>query len=225
MNLLPRVLPGLLALAFALPASAFEGTIHFDMTSGRDTQQMIYSLKGEQARFEIPQAGAGGMSAIVDLPKQQMTMMMPEQRMYMVMSLEQAPGSGRAQARRDEVGFEDTGETEDILGHTCRKYRITDRDSTTDVWGAEGIGMFMAQLGGGGPMQRGSVPGWQQELGTKGFFPLRVVGRNRRGKETFRMEATKIDETTLSDALFTIPEGYQQFNMGGMLRGLVPGMK
>lgn len=223
MNLLPRFLPALLMLGF--PAAAFEGTIHFDLTTGRDTQQMIYSLKGDRARFEMPMAGAGGASAIIDLPKQEMIMMMPEQRMYLVMPLQPASGTERPGTKRDEVTFEDTGETAEIVGRKCRKYRITDRSSTTEVWGAEGMGTFMAQLGASSPMSGASIPGWQQELGTQGFFPLRVIGRDSRGRQSFRMEATQLEEKPLPDELFAIPDGYQQFNMGGMLRGLIPGAK
>ena len=223
MKSLPRFLPALLALFAILPAAAFEGKIHFDMISGRDTQQVIYAIKEEKARFEMPGAGPNGVASILDLPKRQMMILMPEQKMYMLMSLQGTDDAASKPKGRSEVTFEDTGETETILGRKCRKYRVTDKDSVTEVWGAEGIGHFMGQLGGRNSAKGGAVPRWQEELGAKGFFPLRVVSLNRRGKETMRMQATKIDETSLPDSLFTVPEGYQQFSMGGMLRGLIPG--
>lgn len=221
----PLFLPALVTLV--LPAAAFEGTIRFDLKAERESQPLIYSLKGDRARFEIPQAGGpGGASAIVNLSKQEMYMMVPEQRMYLVMSLQQTPGvSSPEPSKATELTFEDTGETAEILGRECRKYLITDRKSTTEVWGAKGMGTFMAQFGGGNPMQGGSIPDWQQELGAQGFFPLRVIGRDSRGQETFRMEATQIEERPLSDDLFAVPEDYQQLDMTDLLRGLAPGMK
>lgn len=221
MNFLPRLGCGLLALSCALPLTAFEGRVHFDMKSGRDTQKVAYAIKGPKARFEMP--GTEMPGAIFDVQKQEMQLLMPEQRMYMAVSLADAAAVAPKGAK-DQVQIEATGETETILGRECQKYRVIDRQSTTEVWAAEGMGTFMGQLSGN-PMRGGggALPAWQKALGEKGFFPLRVVGLNRRGKETFRMEATRIDETSLPDDLFEIPAGYQKFNLGGLMRGLIPG--
>ena len=222
MNSLPRFCAALLVMVCALPLAAFEGRVHFDMKSGRDTQKVAYAIKGERARFEMP--GTNFPGAVIDVPKKEMRVLMPEQKMYMALSLADAEAIAK-KGGKNEVEFEDTGETEEILGRTCRKYRVSDRNGVTNLWAAEGIGTFMGNLGGGALRRGSDLPAWQRTLVEKGFFPLRIVGSNKKGKETFRMEATKIDETSLPDSLFEVPEGYQKFNMGGLMRGLIPGAK
>jgi hypothetical protein len=37
------------------------------------------------------------------------------------------------------------------------------------------------------------------------------------------MEVTAIDKKSLPDSLFVPPDGYQKFDMGGMMRGMIPG--
>jgi hypothetical protein len=225
MKLLPRLLISCVAALAAWPALAFEGKVHFETTTGRNKQQMVYTLKGDKARFDMPDAQ--GAAGILDLTTQEMLMLMPEQKMYMVMSLQGAVESAQKHGGGSDVTIEDTGETETILGRKTKKYKVSDRNTTTFVWAAEGMGTFMGQMGGGNPMRgkAAQMPAWQRELGNKGFFPLRVVGQDRRGRETHRMEATKIEEVTPPDSAFQVPEGYQRFDMGSMMRGLIPGSK
>jgi hypothetical protein len=226
MSISPRhLLSALFALVLSLPASAeFEGKVYFDMTAGRETQPVVYSLKGDNARFEMLNMPGGMGTMIIDGKKQEGYALMPEQKMYMSISLATAVDAANKQAT--DVKFEDTGETEEILGRKCRKFRVTDRDTTTEIWAAQGMGKFAAQMGGN-PLRgsKNSLPSWQREMFAKGYFPLRTVGLNKRGKETFRMQATKIEETSLADSLFQVPAGYQQFSMGGLMQGLIPGSK
>jgi hypothetical protein len=51
---------------------------------------------------------------------------------------------------------------------------------------------------------------------------MRVVGKD--GRDTFRMEVTAIEKTSLPDSLFSPPPGYQKFDMGGMMKGMMKGM-
>ncbi|HEX2099545.1 MAG TPA: DUF4412 domain-containing protein [Candidatus Synoicihabitans sp.] len=221
MTLLPRLFAGLAALALAVPLFAFEGKVHFETGTAKKPQPLVYSIKGEKARMEF---GAGA-HAVIDGTKQEMYMLMPEQKMYMVVSF--ADVADVAQNQMDDVQFEATGDTETILGRKCEKYRATEKNgTTTEIWATEGMGKFIGQLGGSGGLGgRNKLPQWQQDLAKKGFFPLRIVTINRRGKETSRMEATKIEDVSLASSLFEIPPGYQRFDMGGIMRGLIPGSK
>lgn len=77
---------------------------------------------------------------------------------------------------------------------------------------------------GGGPGGGGAVPqAWERALAGKDLFPLRVVARDKGGKEDFRLEATAIEKQTLAAALFAPPAGYQKLDMGGMMQGM-PGL-
>ena len=214
------------------------------MTSGRDKPQTItYNIKGDKIRMEMPeQKGVGGM--IMDTTKREMTMIMDEQKMYMVMALPQSVKDEMAK-REQEVTLEKTNETEKILGYTATKYIATDRSTETELWLAEGLGTFMGMSNNRNPMGRGREtppPAWERALAGKELCPLRVVGYEKgaltnkgkgeeksKGKakgasgETFRMEVTAIDKTSLPDSMFTPPPGYQKFDMGAMMKGMIPG--
>jgi hypothetical protein len=77
------------------------------------------------------------------------------------------------------------------------------------------------------PMGRGkgaAPQGWEQALAGKELFPLRVVGKDKSNRESFRMEVTAIQKETLPDALFTPPADYKSFDMGGMMKGIMQGI-
>lgn len=223
-NPLRLFLAGLLLLApAALSAAAFEGKVTFKMMSGRgESHELTYNLKGSKMRVEFPgQTAMGG--GIMDLAKKEMIMLMPQQKMYMVMPIPDAATEGPA----DDVKLEKTSETEKILGHTATKYLSTSEGTTTELWLAEGLGGYMTfNANAMGGRKRGSADqAWARALAGKELFPLRVVGRDKRGKESFRMEVTDISKESLPDSLFTPPSDYKQFSMGGMLKGLMPGSK
>ena len=220
-------LVGLLLAPAALLAASFEGKVSFKMTSGREKPaEMTQSIKGDKIRMEMPgQKGMGGM--IMDTTKREMTMIMDEQKSYMVMALPQAAIDAVSNSN-DDAKLEKTGETEKILGHTATKYILTDKDNAkTDLWLAEGLGSFMGF--NKNPMGKGrgssAPPAWERVLEGKDLFPMRVVGKDRGGKESFRMEVTAIEKTSLPDSLFAPPPGYKKFDMGAMMKGMIPGAR
>ncbi|MEX2044807.1 MAG: DUF4412 domain-containing protein [Opitutus sp.] len=228
MKKLPGWLLAGLSLAPAVLSAAvpFEGRVSFRMTSGGKTQDIRYAIKGERIRIEMPgQAGMGGM--IMDTSKKEMIMLMDEQRMYMAMAMpDTAPGTGRETGEAPTL--EKTGETEQILGHTAEKFISTHQGTKTEMWLAEGLGTYAAfsdQNPGGGRKSGVQIPqGWMKAIAGKPLFPLRVVGRDKAGRESFRMETTALDRQPLPDSLFTPPADYQRMDMGGMMRGMMPGM-
>jgi hypothetical protein len=210
------------------------------MTSGREKPQDItYSIKGGKMRIDMPSMqGKGGM--IMDTSKREMIMVMDEQKMYMTVALSE--DDAKKLAKGDDLKLEKTNETEKILGYTATRYISTSGNETTDLWLAEGIGTFMS-FNQSNPMARGrggqGQAAWERALAGKDLFPLRVVGRQgvrggkgkdgkgkggSEGRESFRMEATAIDKQTLPDSIFTPPAGYQKFDMGGMMKGLMQGI-
>ncbi len=227
-----RPLAGLLlAAAAAVAASAFEGRVTLAFKSGREAEQVIaYAMKDGKVRMEPQIEEAGGAAMILDVAKQQMTVLMPDQAMYFVMPLRSAPAAGAVRENEPAAKVEKTGETDVILGYVCEKYLSTERGEVTELWLTEELGAF-AGLGGGNPMAgmmggpgggrggKAAGGGWEKALqGKTGAFPLRVVTRDARGRETFRLEARKIEPGKLPDALFAPPEGFQKMSlpmMGG----------
>lgn len=213
----------------ALVAAPFEGKVNFKMSTDGKAQDMLYSIKGDKIRIDMPGMQAMG-GAILDMGKKEMTMIMPEQQMYMTTSMSEGKEAPTKQA--DDVKVEKTSETEKILGYLATKYLATSKDSTTEMWLAEGLGVFASmpnQGGGGGGGLFGrkkaapSSQAWESALAGKELFPLRVVSKDKKGKESFRMEATAVDKTSLPDSSFAPPAGYQKFDMGAMMKGALPG--
>src|SRR5574339_546607 len=95
-QLLRLLLTSAVLLPAALSAASFEGKVSFRMTSGRDKPMDItYNIKGDKIRMEVPdQKGVGGM--IMDTSKREMTIMMDEQKRYMVMALPQSAADAMA---------------------------------------------------------------------------------------------------------------------------------
>jgi hypothetical protein len=212
----------------AVFAAAFEGKVNFALSTGRgQPQQISYSLKGDKIRIEMPgQKGMGGL--IMDPVKKETLIIMDEQKMYMVMAMPDVQAQA-AEAKPGDVKLEKTGQKEKILGYDTEKYISTYQDTTTELWLAEGLGTFMsfsqgnpmAGRGGGGAQPSQA---WERALAGKELFPLRVTSKDKSGKETLKMEATAINKQTLSDSLFTPPAGYQKLDMGGMMKGMMPGV-
>jgi hypothetical protein len=227
-TLLPFIVSALVAPS-ALLAAAFEGKVNFTITQGRDQpQQISYNLKGDKIRIEMPgQKAMGGL--IIDPMKKETLVIMDEQKMYMVMAMPDVQAQA-ADAKQGDVKLEKTGEKEKILGYDAEKYISTYQDTKTEMWLAEGLGTFMSFNQGnpmsGGRRGRGTPPSqdWERALAGKELFPLRVVSKDKSGKESFKMEATAINKQSLPDSLFTPPAGYQKLDMGGMMKGMIPGV-
>jgi hypothetical protein len=221
---------GILLAPAAVSAAEFEGRVNFKMTAARgQSQEIQYAIKGGRLRIEVPgQPATGGM--IMDPAKKEMIMVMDEQRMYLVMPIPD-PAAAPGQPAAADVKLERTGQKEKILGHVAEKYVSTYEGVRTELWLAEGLGTFVGFNAGGpgrGGRRSGAAPAaqaWERALAGKDLFPLRVVTFDTAGRESFRMEATLVERQSLPDTLFTPPAGYQKMDMGGMMRGLMPGSR
>jgi outer membrane lipoprotein-sorting protein len=224
-RILPLLAGALLAPA-VLCAAEFEGRITMKMTPARgQSQEIRYAIKGGKLRMEFP-GQKEAVAMIVDPVKRESIMLMDEQKMYMVTPMQdlETPADKKG---GEAPKLEKTGETEKILGYTAEKYISTHENTKTELWLAEGIGTFVGFSGGRGPMGgRGGPPpqGWERALAGKEFFPLRVVTHDKANKQTFKMEVTNIDKGALPDGMFAPPADYQKFDMGGMMKGMMPGI-
>jgi len=208
-------------------AAGFEGKVTLALTAGKAQPQVLdYSIKDSAIRIDLSAEGQA-FASIMDLQKMEMTLLMPEQQMYMVMPIKDKVEKAMDKAFENDATIEKTGRTETILGYKCDEYLAKDRDVVTEIWVAEGLGSFMGLGSGGSPMggmmggkKRGS--GWEEKFKGKPGFPLRVVSRDAKKRETFRMEATKVQPGSLPASLFQAPAGWQKFNMpnmGDMMKG------
>lgn len=214
----------LLLFVTGLTAKTFEGTVHMKITTaGEGSHQLSYSIKGTKLRTEIQASDDMSATTIMDLTKDEVIMLIPGQPMYMTMSLKGAAAKA-AGGEIDNTKLENTGITETILGYPCTKYIAHSKEGDVEIWATSELGAFMGLGGGMGGMMGGPKPkaGWEQALSGKSFFPLRVKSATGTRK-AFTLETTKIEAHSLPDALFTVPAGYQKFDMGGMMQGLMGG--
>jgi hypothetical protein len=224
----------LLTAVSSFAADGFQGKVTLAITDGKGrTHDMNYSIKGQKLRMDMSAEGHE-VATIMDLEKLEMLMLMTEQKKYMVMPIKKPVERAAAKAKDYEstAEVEVTGKTETILGYKCNQILVKDKGTVSELWVAEGLGVFMGlgNNGGGGGGMGGMFGGkksanaakWEEALKGKGGFPLRVVTHDAKSKEVFKMEATKIEPGTLPDSLFLPPAGYERFqmpDMGSLLKG------
>ena len=233
----------LLTTVHSFAASAFEGKVSLSMSAKGQPQTMNYTMKGHKMRIDMnvadtPAAEAPGkksakkhhggdgqaVSTIMDTDKLEMLVLMPEEKMYMVMPIKQPVQKAVEKQGGANQEIVVTGKTETILGYKCDQIIAKDKDkgTETEMWTASELGMFMGlgSGGGGGGMFGGQKSAasekWEEALKGKGGFPLRVITRDAKGTETFKMEATKIEPGPQPDSLFIPPAEFQKFQMPDM---------
>ena len=227
----------ILAVTTAAIASAFEGKVEMKMTSSSGTGDMplTYFLKGTHMRIEMAvppdkhNKNGGTFATIMDMDRQEIIMLMPEQKMYMVHKISEDQ-TAQANNKAEETDFKPTGRKETIAGFEAAEYIGTSNNGKrTELWVTKELGKFMlANQGKGGPFggKKGATSGWEKFAAQENFFPLRTVTRAKEGApEDFRMEVTKIDKGAQADALFQPPADYQKFeipSVGDMMKGMIP---
>jgi hypothetical protein len=241
---------GLFAAVFAVAATAlsaadsFEGRVEMKITDTKSGGAHVinYALKEGKLRMDFPKnpsgrdngGGSGGM--IVDMAKREVLVLMemPDgesggvRKMYMRQPMPQpgeTPPGGRPAEAAPISEPVATGRTEVIAGYTATEYKVTGKNGeVSELWLAKGLGTFMFPAAQN-PMGRGrsanASPAWEKLVRDGGFFPLRVITRDAGGAEKMRMEVTKIEKTSLPDALFST-EGYTEFQIPGFGGGLNP---
>jgi len=221
-----RVFPVLLTLtAASLPAVAraqtFEGVVSYQVTTDRGTMDLTQSYKGGKVRTE-----ARGATMLTDPQAGTQTIIMDQQKMYMVMDLkdmaERAKGmmKNKPDTTTPKITAEGTHET--IAGKTCDNYLVVTQ-TTREICVAKGMGNIIMGGGGMGPGGQGGqgmdagglIHPEYAEFFKQGFFPLKmsdVEGTNKKVK----LLATKVEPKSLDASLFTVPAGYTEFAMPTM---------
>jgi hypothetical protein len=206
-----------LALAAAGPAAAqqFEGVVTMTVQGGR-TGELVQMYKDGKVRMEMQGPEGRGGVMLMQPGKSELTMLMPSEKMYMVMD----PSAMGRRSGIDSVPPKITkvGTSETVAGRSCDNYLVGEKQDH-QVCVAKGLGFFGGM--GGGPMGRGRGPGGgmpdlaSSELRAEfkdGFFPLKI-SRIDGDKKAVVLEVTKIEEKPLPSSLFEVPEGYTKMDM------------
>ena len=203
----------LILFTFSIPANAqnFEGVIYYKLTrwaSQQGANELPYMIKGNKARMEVGQRGME--AAMLIIPEESKTVViMDDAKGYIEMKMD--PTTQNNNEDSSEMSVSRTGETKTIAGKECEVWRSVSEQGTYEACMAQGMGTFIMPTG---PTQKTQAPKWAQEFIDQGALPLEVIEINN-GNRTVQMVATRIEEKSLSDDLFVIPEGYR--DMSGMM--------
>ncbi len=206
-----------------LAAQGFEGVVVWQVAQGQGTMTQMY--KGTKVRTEMNQGGREGVM-LLDNTMTTMTMIMPQQKMYMTMDLKGMAAMGGPSHDMDHTPpkITATGKTETIAGRTCEIYRYAEaagKPETMEMCVAKGMGFFMMGQGpmggGGGPLgnlAKAAANPEYAKLYKDGFFPLRL-SQLEGGTPKLMMQAQSVEAKSLDASLFTVPAGFSEMKMGG----------
>lgn len=183
----------------------FEGQITMHTTSAAaPPQDMVVKAKGDKLRFDSKGSDGSATYAIYD-PTNKVTMVLDTQKTYMDLDFGK-PGAPQANTSPDTASIDKSGKHETIAGIDCENWRAKDPSGKrSEVCIAQGIAFFdMTSVKSGSPSALG------KELREKKLFPLRSVEYDASGKETSRMEVTKVEKTSIDDSQFSIPKDYKK---------------
>lgn len=195
--------------SFSSTAQNFEGIIHYEIPTQQNESftDMSYMIKGNKSRMEFNKSGQKG--AMLYFPE--------ESKMVVLIDAQKAFISMDAADNKDMNDYSDveavkTGDTKTIAGKQCEVWKIDSKDNTVEACMAKGMGTFMMPKN---PMGGDSTPQWAKELMDEGAMPLEVI-EIEGGNRALMMRAKKIEEKSLSDDLYVIPDGYR--DMSAMMR-------
>jgi hypothetical protein len=203
----------ILSFAVAVPAAiyaqAFEGTIEFKQYTAKDTTLNTYYVKGNKVK--IDQFGKTSHKAegtfLFDLTTNKITGLNHSRKVYDNVAVNKNPATNKI----DTVIK--LKETKTLHGYKCTGYTVKSTTDNAEItfWLAPGNFNFFAP----------SVALWNRKdkasvyfraiKDTKGMFPMLSVESDLKGKETGKLEVTKVDKKAISDAELEAPKDYKKF--------------
>jgi len=189
------------------------------LPDGKQTSEALYIQNNKMAM-------TGEAHVIFNLETLEMTMIMPEEKMYMKWTPEMMESMSKmAPEWHGTVEVKKTSDTETIAGYEATKYQVlVDGKLDQEIWISKDLDLtsdlnlekfnHMSEM----RMPKAtfqSSPEYQ-DLMNMGY-PLREVQFQSDGK--FITEVTKIEKKTISASQFEVPAGYQEMDMQHMMQG------
>ena len=123
-NILSLLIIPVLLFVFAqtgLSQDKFEGKVTFNAYDNGESHTIDYFVKGSKIRFDANENGQQGQ-IVMDPAAKQFMIIMPQQKMYMVMQIPDTDmNSGNSEESDIASKFVKTGETKEILGYTAER--------------------------------------------------------------------------------------------------------
>ncbi len=187
----------------------FEGKLKFKTYEQGQGESINYFVKSNKFRIESPDDGMGQGYMIFNNDTKIMTMVMVDQQMYMEMPID---GSAQVMDDDEDFYFNNTGETMEINGYLCDKFEFADDEGPGIAWMTQELGPFFFL----DDPEGNSQSTWQQQIMNEGYFPMLVEQENTSGELEKVFEIEEITPMPLDDNLFSIPSGFQKFDMPNM---------
>jgi len=181
--------------------TAFQGKVVFNVETDGQKQVMDYYAKDKKFRMEVPDQGG---YILFDSQTMNMYIVMDEQKMYMVSSMNSSSTGSAGSITK-------TGETKKILGYDCEKFMFVQDGSKGESWMTKDLGSFMFF----GQSQK-EIADWQKEILDEGYFPLQVTEYDDNGKVESAYNVVEVTPQELSSDMFAVPSSYQKLDMMNM---------
>lgn len=197
--------------AFSLTAfsQTFEGIIEFRKTSPTDTIDYLYYVKDNNVR--IDEVGSRSKkvegSFLVNLDAKTMKSVNHERKLYMDQPTPAEPLlKGSCTVTKGQ-------NVKNLQGYKCNEEVVSNPTEgvTINYYLADGkFNFFDKLLHQLNRKDKASIY-YLQIPNTKGMFPMLSIQTDAKGKETGRLEVTKITKKVLAADVFDIPKGYNKF--------------
>jgi hypothetical protein len=211
----------------AAQANGFEGVTTYQMHSENGkTMTMVATSKGNKLRLDVnnPANPAQGGSFVMDGDAHTRTLMMAQQKKYIVIPESMAGamggmGKGADAADAKKLTFTKTGRTETVAGVTCQVIHGTGTDSNGkteegDMCVAKGVGFnptaWQSLAGQAGAGNSGMAAVSDAVGPGNGILKMTTT---KAGGSGFSMEVTNINKSSVPDDAFSPPAGYTQMQM------------
>ncbi|OFY84895.1 MAG: hypothetical protein A3F72_18105 [Bacteroidetes bacterium RIFCSPLOWO2_12_FULL_35_15] len=190
-------------------AQSFEGVIEFKKISTTDTTNYVYYVKDNIVRIDEIGSKSHKVEGtfLVDMNAKTMKSLNHERKLYMDQATPSAPViKGTCTVKKGQ-------NVKNLQGYKCTEYIVTNNEEGTIItyWLADGKFSFFDKLLTQLNRKDKSSIYFLQIPNVKNMFPMLSVQTDLAGKETGRLEVTKITKKVVDPTMFDIPKGYNKF--------------
>ncbi len=195
--------------SFGARAQSFEGVIEFKKMSTIDTTTYIYYVKGGNVRIDEIGTKSHKVegSFLIDLDAKTMKSLNHDRKLYMDQEKPTVPViKGTCVAKKGTV-------VKNLQGYKCNEYTVTNTEEATVItyYLADGKFTFFERLLRQLNRKEKSSEYFLEIKDVKNVFPMLSVQTDMSGKETGRLEVTKISNKPIDTSMFEVPKGYNKF--------------
>ncbi len=217
-------LPVAFAVVFATPTFAqFEGVVESqNLTTGDEGNLLKFTItmwiKNDRMRVETGPIGTTPATTMIYRRDRKIVWMLNDEERSFFEILQNdtgLPGDTVARATPSGESLIKTGKKKKLLGYPCDLFVIRNHDQVTELWGTRSLAGLMETTSRVlGIETDEDVPSWNRELRRLGMYTLSVrtkVG----GKVVEAQDISKIEQRTVDEERFELPEGYKKQVIGG----------